>query len=106
MYFFIKREVGVVNGLLKSLNYISSPIPSVCLEVLLISTFSYSNELILDTLKEFVETFYPYDFTGLVADIVNDVESHFEINFDVEAPTEELLKYQMIAMLSALVMRQ
>ena len=106
VYFFIKREAGVVNGLLKSLNYMSSPIPSVCLEVLLISTFSCSNELILDTLKGFVETFYPYDFTGLVADIVNDVESHFEINLDVEAPTEELLKYQMIAMLSVLVMRQ
>ena len=48
-----------------------------------------SNELILDTLKDSVETFYPYDFTGLVADIINDEESHFEINLDVEAPTEE-----------------
>ena len=42
-------------------------IPSGGLKVPLMSLFSCSDELIITTLKDFVETFYTYDFTGLVA---------------------------------------
>ena len=40
-------------------------------------------------MKNFVETFYTYDFNRLVADITSKDESDFEIDLDVEAPTEE-----------------
>ena len=40
-------------------------------------------------MKNFVETFYTYDFNRLVADITSKEESDFEIDLDVEAPTEE-----------------
>ena len=85
--FFIKRE-GVVNSLFESLNYKPSPIPSAGLEVRLMLTFPCSDEWILNTLKDFVETFCIYDFTGLAADINSDEEGDFEIDLDVEARTE------------------
>ena len=91
VYFFMKQEGGVVNGLLKSLNYKSSFIPSGFLEVPLILTFSCSNEWIHNTLKDFVETFYTQYFTGLVAIINSAEEIYFEIDLDVEASTEKLV---------------
>ena len=54
-------------------------------------TFSCSDEWILKTLKDFVETFYTYDFTRLVANINSDENNDFEIDLDVEAITQ--LKY-------------
>lgn len=52
-------------------------------------TFFCSDEWILKTLKDFAETFYTYDFTRLVANINSDENNDFEIDLDVEAPTEE-----------------
>ena len=54
-------------------SYKPSPIYSGGLEVPLVLNFSYPYDWILNTLKDFAETFYTYDFTGLVADL--DVEA-------------------------------
>ena len=87
--YLFKQKGGVVNSLSKSLNYKPSLIPCGGLEVPLMLTFSCSDEWILKTLKDFVETFYTYDFTRLVANINSDENNDFEIDLDVEAPTEE-----------------
>ena len=58
---------SVINSLLKLLNCMPLLIPSGGLKVPLMSLFSCSDELIINTLKDFVEAFYTYDFTGLVA---------------------------------------
>ena len=45
-------------------------------------TFSCSGKWILNTLKDFVERFYTFDFTGLLANINSDWESDFEIDLE------------------------
>ena len=47
-------------------------------------------------MKDFVETFYSNDFTGLVADISSDKESDFEIDLSVEEPTKELVNDSVV----------
>ena len=85
VYFFIKQEGGAVNGFLKSLQYKPSPIPSAGLEVPLLLKFSCSEEWVCDALKEFVETFYSYDFTGhIVDDDKSDEESDIEVDLAIE----------------------
>ena len=53
----------------------------------MILTFSCSDEWIRNTSKDFVETFYTYDFTGIVVEVSSDEEIDFDL--EVEAPTKE-----------------
>lgn len=87
---------SVINSLLKLLNCMSLLILSGGLKVPLMPLFSCSDEFIINTLKDFVETFYSYDFTGLVADISSDKESDFEIDLSVEEPTKELVNDSVV----------
>ena len=64
-------------------------IPSGGLDVPLILSFSCSDEWTLNTLNNFLGTFYPNSFAELVADISSDKEPGFEVDLHIEAPTEE-----------------
>ena len=78
VYFFIKQE-GRVYQKLKSLKYKPSPIPSGGLEVPLLFKFEFQDKWITDTMKEFEENLYFFDFAGDLA--VND-EDEEEIDFE------------------------
>ena len=72
-------------------------------------TFCCSDEWIFNTLKDFAETFYTFNFSELLANISSGKDSDFEIDLDHEVPTKELitqLKYQMTAMLPVPVTKQ
>ena len=81
--FSSKKENGKTTGNIKSLNYKPSPIPSGGLEIPLQLTFSCPMEWVRDKLKDFIDDFYSYDFTGILhndessddSDIENDLES-------------------------------
>ena len=54
-------------------------------------TFCCSDEWIFNTLKDFAETFYTFNFSELLANISSGKDSDFEIDLDPEVPTEELV---------------
>ena len=65
---------------MNSLKYKASPIPSGGLEVPLSRTFKCDEKWVLDSMEEFVDNFYSYDFAGnLVHDEDEDDES---VDFD------------------------
>ena len=78
-YFFIKQEGGWVYGKLKSLKYKPSAIPSGGLEVPLLLKFESQDKRVTDTMEEFVENFYFFDFAG---DLVTNDENEEEIDFE------------------------
>ena len=78
VYFFIKQG-GRVYGKLKSLKYKHSPIPSGDLEVLLSLKFESQDKWVTNTMEEFVENFYSFDFAG---DLVVNDEDEEEIDFE------------------------
>ena len=63
-YFFLKEENGKVFGTLKVLKYKISPIPSGGLEVPLSLKFSCKEKWVIDTMEEFVENFYSFEYSG------------------------------------------
>ena len=79
VYFFIKQKGGRVYGKLKSLKYKPSPIPSGGLEVPLLLKFESQDKWVTDTMEEFVENFYSFDFAG---DLVVNDEDEEEIAFE------------------------
>ena len=80
VYFFIKQEGGRVYGKLKPLKYKFSPIPSGGLEVPLLLKFESQDKWVKDTMEEFVETFYFFDFpVDLVVNDEDEEETDFEI---------------------------
>ena len=78
-YFFIKQEGGRVYGKLKLLKYKPFPIPSGGLEVPLLLKFESQDKWVTDTMGEFVENFYFFDFAG---DLVTNGENEEEIDFE------------------------
>ena len=85
IYFFIKKEGERISGNVKSLNYKPSPIPSEDLEVPLLLTFSCPKEWVRNKMKDFINDFYPYDFTGIIH---NDNSSH-EIDTEIDLKLTE-----------------
>lgn len=90
VYFFIKEEKGKVTGSLKSVKYKPSPIPAGGLEVPLQLKFKCPNRKTLDDMEKFVEDFYSFDYTGIMAD---SEEGEDDIDFEIvtiepEAPGE------------------
>ena len=78
-YFFIKKENGKITGNVKSLNYKPSPIPSGGLEIPLQLTFSCPVEWVRDKMKDFIDDFYSYDFTGILHNDESSDDSDIEI---------------------------
>ena len=66
IYFFIKKENGKVTGKVKSLNYKPSPIPSGGPKISLQLIFLCPMEWVRDKMKDFVDDFYSYGFTGIL----------------------------------------
>ena len=64
VYFFIREENGKVFGTLKLLKYRVSSIPSGGLEVPLLLTFSCKDKWIIDTMDEFVDNSYSFEYSG------------------------------------------
>ena len=66
VYFFIKNKNWTITGNVESFNYKLSPIPSGELEIHLQLTFSCPVEWVQDIMKDFIDGFYTYDFTGIL----------------------------------------
>ena len=64
------------------LNYKSSPIPSGGLEIPLQLTFSCPTEWIQDKMKDFIDDFYSYDFTGILHNDESSDDSDIEIDLE------------------------
>ena len=64
VYSFIKKENGKDFGTLKSSKYKVSPIPSGGLEVSLSLTFSCKEKRVVDTMEEFIQSFYTFKYGG------------------------------------------
>ena len=67
---------------LNSLNYKPSTIPSGGLEIPLQLTFSCPVEQVRDKMKDFIDDFYSYDFTGILHNDESSDESDIEINLE------------------------
>ena len=61
--FFIKEENEKVFGTLKLLKYKASPIPYGRLEVPFSLTFSCKEKWFVDTIEEFIQNFYTFEYT-------------------------------------------
>ena len=92
IYFFIKKENGKITGNVKSLNYKPSPIPSAGLEIPLQLTFSCPVEWVRDKMKDFIDNFYSYDFTGILRNDEWSDDRGIEIDLKV------LKKWKMMMM--------
>ena len=64
------------------LNYKSSPIPSGGLEIPLQLTFSCPMEWVRDKMKDFIDDFYTYDFTGILHNDKSSDDSDIEIDLE------------------------
>ena len=83
IYFFIKKENGKVTGNVKSLNYKPLPIPSGGLEILQQLTFSCPVEWVRDKMKDFIDDFYSYYFTGILHN--DEISNDSDIEIDLES---------------------
>ena len=77
----IKTEGGKVNGYVKSLTYIPSPILSGVLEVPLQLTFACGQRETLDIMNAFVSSRYDWSYTGIVDPEENDEEDTDDEDF-------------------------
>ena len=82
IYFFIKKENGKITGNVKSLNYRPSAIPSGGLDIPLQLTFSCPMEWVRDKMKDFIDNFYTYDFTGILHNDKSSDDSDIEIDLE------------------------
>ena len=78
------KEGGEISGYLVSTNYKPFPIPAGGLEVPLLLTFSVNNEQIFEQMKEFVITFYDYEYTGMKEDESKSEDSDNENVIEVK----------------------
>ena len=82
IYFFIKKENGKITGNVKSLIYKPSPIPSGGLQIPLQLTFSCPVEWVRDNMKDFIDDFYSYDFTGIIHNDESSDDCDIEIDLE------------------------
>ena len=83
IYFFIKKENGKITGNVKSLNNKPLPIPSGGLEILQQLTFSCPVECVRDKMKDFIDDFYSYYFTGILHN--DEISNDSDIEIDLES---------------------
>ena len=82
IYFFIKKEKRKITGNVKSLNCNPSPIPSGGLKITLQLTFSCPVEWVRDKMKDFIDDFYSYDFTGILCNDESSDDSDIETDLE------------------------
>ena len=99
--FSSKKENWKITGNIKLLNCKSSPIPSGGLEIPLQLTFSCPMERVRDKLKDFIDDFYSYDFTGILHNDESSDDSDIEIDLEkvdvVEDDDEEAEKMKPVS---------
>ena len=83
IYFFIKKEGGRVSGNAKSLNYKPSPITLKGLEAPLLLPFSCPEEWVQNKMKDSINDFHTYDFTGIIRSDDSSDESDIEIDLEL-----------------------
>ena len=66
IYLFIQKESGRISFSGKSLNYKPFSIPSKDLELPLLLTFSCPEKWVRNKMKDFIDDFCRYDFTGII----------------------------------------
>ena len=69
-----------MTGNVKLLNYKPSPIPSGLFEIPLQLTFSCPVEWVRDKMKDFIDDFYSYDFTGILHNDESSDDSDIEVS--------------------------
>ena len=70
----IPREISPYLYFLLKKKYKASPIPSGGLEVPLSLTFSCKEKWIIDTMEEFIQNFYTFEYSGNQSVDTNDSE--------------------------------
>ena len=68
VYFFIKKEGGLITRSVLSVKYRPSPIPSGGLEIPLLLKFCCSKFIVFKKMKQFVKELYDYEFAGEIKD--------------------------------------
>ena len=81
LIFFVKEENGKVFGTLKLLKYKASPIPSGGLEVPLSLTFLCKEKRVVDTVEEFTQNFYTFEYIGNQSVDTSDSENGKEDDY-------------------------
>ena len=84
VHYFIKTEGGLVNGSVMSTKYCPSPIPSGRLEIPLLLKFSCLEQKTFEKMKNFVDSLYDQDYSG-----VNDEEGSDEEEAAVAIETDQ-----------------
>ena len=82
-YFFIKKESRSITGNVKSLTCKPSPVSSRGPEIPLLLTCSCPDEWIRNKMKDFINDFYIYDFTGIVHIYNSSDKSDFENDLEL-----------------------
>ena len=80
IYFFIAAENGKITGNVESLKYKPSPISCGGLEIPLQLTFSCPLEWVRDKMKDFIDDFHSYNFTGTLHNDESSDHSDTEID--------------------------
>ena len=81
VYYFIKEENEKVFGTLKSFKCKPSPIPFGGLEVPLSLRFSYKEKWVVDTMEEFIQSFYTFEYSGNQSFDTSDSEDEEEDDY-------------------------
>ena len=74
VHYFIKTEGGFVNGSVISTKYCPSPIPSGGLKISLLLKFSCPEQKTFEKIKNFVDSLYDYEYSGVNGEESSDEE--------------------------------
>ena len=80
VYFFLKDEYGHFDETVKSIDYRPSPIPAGGLEIPLTLNFKCTRYITHIKMKEFMSTFYSFDYNGQRDESSSDEEINLLIN--------------------------
>ena len=81
VYFFVKEENGKAFGTLKLLKYKVSLIPSGGLEVPLSLTFLCKEKKVVNTMEQFIQNFYTFEYSGNQSVDTSDSEDKEEDDY-------------------------
>ena len=90
VYFFVKEENGNIFGTAKSLRYKVSSIPSGGSEILASWTTSIKEKWVIETIEEFVENLYSFEYSDNLYSTDGTNDSDDEENNDYQTATLEM----------------
>ena len=92
-----KKKGGRISGNVKPLNFKLLPIPSEGIVVPLLFTFSYPAEWVWNKMKDFINDFYTYEFTGIIHKDDSPDESDIEMNLELNEKEDDKEEVQASA---------